>query len=358
MSEPRLHRSPPAAPGDRGREFGAANEEAVANTLSAYRRLFVASQGLDPSAIRAAGARVRVSVAREHPELAEEIEGLAVGAGVQRDELFAANARTELLAGSLRGECSTVALRGVGAPVLMQNWDWHPDLAASRVVWIVERADGGWFATFTEAGLLAKIGLNSDGLGLCLNILATNADGDLSGLPIHLVLRLVLDRCGSVDDVRKLLQGISIGASSCLTVMAADGEVGVFECRPGGPPLEPRVGPRWTAHTNHFLAELPGTLVDTLRADWPDTERRLGRATATLAGLASEANARALLRDHNDGPISVCCHDGANPDHLERQETLASVVMHPGRLSMAVAWGQPCANALKPVALPEPARSP
>ena len=60
--------------------------------------------------------------------------------------------------------------------LLAQNWDWHPDLRASTVVWIVEH-DDRWFATLTEAGILAKIGLNSAGLGVCLNILRTTADG-------------------------------------------------------------------------------------------------------------------------------------------------------------------------------------
>ena len=57
------------------------------------------------------------------------------------------------------------------AALLAQNWDWHPDLSASTVIWIVEH-DDSWFATLTEAGILAKIGLNDAGLGVCLNILA------------------------------------------------------------------------------------------------------------------------------------------------------------------------------------------
>ena len=69
-----------------------------------------------------------------------------------------------------------------------------PTPAASTVVWIVEH-EHGWFATLTEAGMLAKIGLNDAGLGVCLNLLNTTADGGLDGTPIHLLLRRRCRRC-------------------------------------------------------------------------------------------------------------------------------------------------------------------
>ena len=62
----------------------------------------------------------------------------------------------------------------------------------ATVIWIVEH-EHGWFVTLTEAGILAKIGLNDAGLGVCLNLLDTTADGGLDGTPIHLLLRQVLE---------------------------------------------------------------------------------------------------------------------------------------------------------------------
>ena len=43
----------------------------------------------------------------------------------------------------------------------------------------------------TEPGIIGKIGLNSSGLGVCLNILRINKR--LDGVPVHIVLRAVLD---------------------------------------------------------------------------------------------------------------------------------------------------------------------
>jgi isopenicillin-N N-acyltransferase-like protein len=320
--------------------------------VGVYRRLFAASRGLGPGDVRAAGERVRRAVAPDFPELVEEIEGIAEGARIDPPELFAVNARTELMAGSLRGECSTIAVHDRRGATLMQNWDWHPELATSRLLWTVEQRDGRWFATFTEAGILAKIGLTSGGLALCLNLLATSDDGGLDGLPVHLALRLILERCSSVDDVAALLAGATFGGSSCLTVMSADGEVGVFEVHAGhgARRLQPDSG--WTAHTNHFLSLLPAGTVDTVRRDWPDTEVRLARVRGALAASPTEASAREVLRDHGVPPISVCCHDGENPVFLDRQETLASFVMRPGERELLVAWGSPCEHEYDPVPLP------
>jgi isopenicillin-N N-acyltransferase-like protein len=352
LTSARIHHSKPGSPHERGLDFGYGNAELVAGTVATYRRLFGATRGIDDAGVRAAGAEIRERVGRDWPALADEIAAIAHGSGVDEAELFAVNARTELLAGQLRGECSTLALRNPGQPALMQNWDWHPDLAPSRIVWIVDQGEGRWFATFTEAGILAKIGLNSRGLAVCLNLLATDADGGLDGLPLHLALRLILETCEDAEDVRQLLADAPMGGSSCITVMTPGGEPAIFECHPGGPPLEPAVGREWAAHTNHFLGALPGGLVDTLRRDWPDTDARLARATAALSESSAEDDAVAVLRDHADGPISVCCHDGGNPEFVERQQTLASIVMHPREREMLIAWGQPCSTGYELVRLP------
>jgi isopenicillin-N N-acyltransferase like protein len=347
-----VHQSPPAAPDERGRDFGAARSDAIDCTLSFYGRLFAATRGLKREQVARCGAQIRARVDRDWPQLAAEIEGIAAGAGVDRDQLFAANARTEMLAGQLRGECSTIASIRSARPVLMQNWDWHPDVAPARVIWVVEQAAGGWFATLTEAGLLAKIGLNSRGLAACLNLLSTSVDGGLDALPVHLALRLMLETCASVGDARKLLSAAPFGASSCITVMDSDGDVAMFECRPGGPPLEPRLGSGWASHTNHFLSSLPNAVTDTLRRDWPDTEMRLASIQAALGAPAADIDVPHTLRNHDDAPISICCHDESNPSWVERQATLASIRMSPPDRELQVAWGQPCARDYERIPLP------
>ncbi len=344
------HTSHEADPRQRGIAFGAAHRDGVERALTVYERLWAESAGLGPEEVRSLGARVAERLAASRPGLWAEVEGLAAGAAVEPEMLAAMNARTELLAGAgAKPECSTLALSTPRAmtAVLAQNWDWHPDLAAARVVWTVREPDGGWFTTLTEAGILAKIGVNSRGLGVCLNILAGSRDGGVDGTPIHVLLRVVLAECGSVEEVAELLAGEPVCASSCFTVAAASGDDGTesaaFEISPAGVArLEPDDG--LLLHTNHFLRPPVGT-TDVIRDTWPDTLTRLEelrRLVDSLPDSAAPAAAAIALRSHAGLPTSICYHGANNPDYRKRTETLASVLIEPARARMTLSDGPPC----------------
>jgi isopenicillin-N N-acyltransferase-like protein len=301
-----VHVSHESSPRARGEAFGRAQAERVRRTVEVYRRLCDLS----------AGGRVRASD-DEH----EEIAGIAAGAGVDCRELLAVNARTELIASA--DECSVVGAGGL----LAQNWDWHPDLQDSTLVWVVhERA--GWFATVTEAGMLAKIGLNDAGLGVCLNLLISSEDGGLEGVPIHLLLRRVL-ACRSVDEAVALLTSARVSASSAVTV-ATPGDVATVELSPGGPNvLRGSTG----AHTNHFL-EPPPAGRDVGLEESSSTEARLD-AIRRLPLLDA-------LRSHEGHPKGVCRHVDESEPWAGRTATLASVIMDLAARRLHVAAGQPC----------------
>jgi len=254
------HRSEEHHPADRGLRFGRAQARAVANTAAVYRRIFDEDRGLGPSDIDERGREAQARIGAFRPALVDEIEGIAAGAGQPPELLFAINARTELLAGGQvagTGECSTVAVLDAErrSGLLAQTWDFHPDLAASRVVWTVAQADGRSHTTFTEAGILAKIGTNSDGVALAINFLATDRDGGLDGVPVHVLCRAVLEEARTLAQARALITAAPRSASVCMTVAGPDGDGGVaagaFELWPGGTlEVEASEG-GWLAHTNH-----------------------------------------------------------------------------------------------------------
>jgi isopenicillin-N N-acyltransferase like protein len=318
-----IHRSEEATPRERGEAFGRARAGMVAHTIDVYARLF---GDVDPHAV---GPDVRAL-----PEEREELAGMAAGAGVDLHALLAVNARTELLAGAApHSECSVAG----GGALLAQNWDWHPDLAASTLVWVVRRP-GGWFATLTEAGILAKIGLNSSGLGVCLNLLECSADGGLDGEPIHLLLRRVLASCSSLEEALDLLCGARVAASSAVTV-AVPGEVATVELSPGGPNVV-----RGGFHTNHFLVAPPAGRDTGLEDPLSSSELRLD--------VVRREPLRDALRSHEGHPIGVCRHVDDSLPWEERTATLASVVMDLAAPSLRVAFGQPCTAAYEDIPLP------
>jgi isopenicillin-N N-acyltransferase-like protein len=223
--------------------------------------------------------------------------------------------------------------------LLAQNWDWHPDLVASTVIWIVELPDGRWFATLTEAGILAKIGLNDAGLGLCLNILRTSVDGGVTGTPIHILLRQVLASCRTVDEAVAHLTAAKVSASSAVTV-ARPGDVAHVELSPGGANV---IRGSLGAHTNHFL-EPPRDGLDVMPIDSPTTYLRLD-VVRRLPLLDA-------LRSHEGHPNGVCRHIDPDEAWAEQTVTIASVVMNLEARRLHVASGPPCSNEHVQITLP------
>jgi isopenicillin-N N-acyltransferase-like protein len=335
----RRHRSRERDPGARGLAFGRAHREAVATTLAVYERML----GLEPAALLSAGAAVGESLAARRPGLVRELEGIAEGAGAPPELVLAINARTELLAAApVAAECSVIALAEPrGGHVLAQNWDWHPAMRNAMILWRIEQPGGRWFVTLTEAGMLAKLGLSSAGLACGLNFLRCSRDGGLDGIPIHALLRMVLEECASVSDAVALLRSVRVCASAAISLADADDLVTV-ELSPGGAEVL-----RAPVHTNHFLAPLPAG-VDLERAEAPGTLLRFKLLETALAGGAREPEA--LLRSHANRPDAVCRHDDGRGPWAQRRATLASLVMRPRERSLRVAWGAPCGAAYEEVA--------
>ncbi|MEL0033870.1 MAG: C45 family peptidase, partial [Paracoccaceae bacterium] len=91
---------------------------------------------------------------------------------------------------------------------------------------IVEKEDGSSFVTLTEPGMLAKIGVNSYGIGVGLNFL--KSEHSLDGVPVHLLLRAILD-CESLKRVREIVAQSNMGKSSYIPVATSTGEAVGFE---------------------------------------------------------------------------------------------------------------------------------
>jgi isopenicillin-N N-acyltransferase-like protein len=315
--------------------------------VAVYGRLL---EGAD---LRGAGAVVREAIGARFPDLVDEVEGIAAGAGVRADELLAINARTELLGPGVAGECSVAARVGAGGASLAQNWDWHPDLRASRVVWSVEPSGGPPFTTVTEAGILGKLGVNAPGVACGLNFLTSSGDGGVAAgaLPIHVLLRCVLDRCGSVLEALALLMGARVTASSCVTLAGVEPAgpcVVAVELSPGG------AGVVWPdergllVHTNHF-AVAPAGVRDTQPAEHPSTLLRAWKLAALVRG---GVEAEAALASHFPAPEGICRHEDATAAWPDRRATLLSVVLDPAAPALRLAAGPPCEAAFADVELP------
>lgn len=355
---------------ERGRTHGSLAKARVERSLDNYRALFDHC-GLTWSDAQAIGARFRPVIERFDAALLEEIQGIAAGAGRGVNEVLALNARTEILpptfperatpewlakmrGGTDFGECTAIAVlpsrSASGETLLAQNWDW---LGAQRDALVLLREtepDGNALLTLTEAGMLAKIGLNSHGLGVCLNILRSQSDGLRPGVPVHVLLRRLLN-CASVAEAEALVQGLRCGASSNILCADAAGHAASFELSPDGAAI---VRPEDDAlcHTNHFIAAQGGAQEVALPpslSSRPRLERALVHARARRRhGIA---DLQRMLRDETDGLLSICRHPDPALPEFARIESVASVIMDLGRGVMHLASDIPSRAEYQPIAL-------
>ena len=193
---------------ERGRAHGRQARDRVERSLANYARLF-AFYGMPWTEARRRAADYRDVIGAFDASLLEEIEGIAQGSGRSVEEILALNARTEILppaflTGADAGECTAIAVTpagsATGGTLLAQNWDWVGAQREAMIVLRIPESDAPACLTLTEAGMLAKIGLNAVGLGVCLNILRSIFDGSQAGVPVHVLLRALLRRASVRDE--------------------------------------------------------------------------------------------------------------------------------------------------------------
>lgn len=357
-------------PTECGEAYGTAAADRIQANLAAYRRRFAEQAGLGAAEVAAAGEAFRDATVAQHRRIADMLDGVAGGAGVPRAELYALNARTELLYGQPGGqECTAIGVLGThtatGHLLLAQNWDWHPD--QRQAVLLLETTDerGHRVLTLTEAGMLAKTGLNSSGVGQCLTMLACDRDGRTApaGVPYHVLARATLEADSLGWALRAACRSPRNASINLLLGQAGDpvsgdpvtgGELIDLELVPGDVGwLHPDRG--LITHANHLES---GLLVRDVQKEWGGSSLfRAARARRLLteaggplgAGPAAAGKVRLedllrVLRDHAGFPHAICRHHDPRLPELEHAQTVCTVVMDLDERRFGVTDGPPCGH--------------
>ncbi len=364
-------------PRERGRSYGEQARDRVRRSIDAYREVFAAYAGWDWAAVTDHARTYETPIERFDPVYLEEMRGIAEGAGVDEADVLAINVRTEVMfaakareAGGQVGECSAFAVTpsrsADGHTLIGQNWDWLLHSADTVVVLGAQQPDRPDFVTVVEAGLLAKTGMNSSGIGLVTNALVSDADRGEPGVPYHVALRAILD-AETISDAYAVLQRSSRSSSANYLIAHRDGQAVNIEGAPGDLHALFLTFPDdgLLLHTNHFVS---GRLEGRDVGLWvtPDSPFRLDRLRAQTGSAPSLSlkDFRQALADHANHPSGICCHPDERWDRLEQGETVASVLMDLDARRMWLAEGRPCtapyseldysAFLAKPPAVPAP----
>jgi isopenicillin-N N-acyltransferase-like protein len=347
-----------------GAAYGRTAREPIGVNLQIYRRRFRDQAGLDAAALGAAGRAFRTATAAHHPRIAAMLDGVAAGAGVDPAEIYALNARTELLYGRpAPGDegCTAIGVLGThtatGHLLLGQNWDWHPDQRAAMLLLHTTDERGHTVLTLAEAGMLAKTGLNSAGVGQCLTMLASGRDGrtDPPGVPYHVLARATLEADSLTWATRAACRSPRNASINLLLGQAGDpaygdpaagGEMIDLELVPGEVGcLHPVEG--MITHANHLEA-VPG--VYDVQMEWGGSSLfRAARARRLLAGTVAAGKTTVddlagVFRDHGCFPHGICRHVDERDTALERSQSVYSILLDLDERRLGIAPGPPCGH--------------
>jgi isopenicillin-N N-acyltransferase-like protein len=347
-----------ADPKKRGQAYGKAARGRIAEILAVYREIIrrVTGETWEETVVR--GAPFIQKAAEFAPDLVEEIQGIAEGANRKFEDIFLLNARSEILFNPqvLAQECTTMAalpeVTKNGDMLLAQNWDWYRAVKDCQVILkIGARDDKPALLTFTEAGQLAKIGMNAAGIGLVVNNLTS--DQPRTGVPWIFLTRRVLESSYLAQALGYVLNTRRAHSINFL-IGYAGGEAVNLETSP----VEEHV--LWPengicAHTNHYL-EAGKNFRDLkpLRDPTPSTFLRCRRARKGLNDLKGRIGVNGIqriLKDHMDKPFSVCMHPNPNDEPIRQIATCLSIVMNLSRKQIHYTTGNPCrgkAQTLEP----------
>ena len=281
-----------------------------------------------------------------------EMRAIARGAGVAFADIMLINARTELLklaAASSKGfvdptpdGCTAIvaaaSATAEGSTIHAHNWDWKMEAAEASVMLRVRRNDGPDYLTFTEAGALARFGINEAGLAVAANYLECDRDYKKLGVPLALLRRRVLDHAHMATAVQAVVSTPK-SASNNVVLSDAGGMVLDFECAPDEA-FEFSATDGLLVHANHWLS-LAAQIK--LKTDgglaFPCSFQRQHRGEALLrskSGAITIEDIRAVLLDNYGSPWSIC--RPARPSSFtDLSATVASLIMEPGKGRIEVA---------------------
>ncbi len=351
MTTVRTFTSSVLEPADRGRELGERHREDITRTVAAYRRLF-AARATRPFDVDLWAERAWETIAELAPTAAQEISGIAEGAKVPVRDVAMLNARTELLVVAdptgVSTECSSVvALPERGRPVAVQTWDWYDAMAADWFVWTIPHPDGHVVRTVTEYGVLGKIGVSSNGVGVLFNMLRHSDDALAEdkglGFPVHLLSRQILDTARDLEGALAQAEAVSTSASTSLTVVDEGGRTASIELFPGGPGVvHPEQG--LLVRTNHFVSDegAPGCLASSIG---PGSGIRRTTLLQAFRDRTPETPVEVLTAMAHHAEVgAVCAHPDPAMDRVLQHATLATVVLDVTGRELDVTRGGPCAR--------------
>ncbi|CZR52327.1 related to Acyl-coenzyme A:6-aminopenicillanic-acid-acyltransferase 40 kDa form [Phialocephala subalpina] len=263
-----------------GVQHGRQAREEIHSSLAFYTELYQRKSKMDWNTASHRAEEFIPVLEKDWPDYVEEIKGVGEGSDLPFTTILAMNIRTEISMGMFSDGCTSFAWKTDDVSLLAQNWDWEEPQQNNLIYLNITQNGKPSISMITEAGLIGKIGMNSAGVGVCLN--AIRARGvDYGRLPVHLALRATLDSNSRLEAIAKL-EKAGVAAAAHLLIADSTGTTSIeFSHRDL---VKIGTSDGRICHSNHFLVEHADGVSETVFGQ--DSRDRMVKATKLLQGAA------------------------------------------------------------------------
>jgi isopenicillin-N N-acyltransferase-like protein len=333
-------------PNEIGQQIGDACREEIRRMLEIYRKGFeIAYDELqltwDEAVLQ--GRKYYPFTEEFTPQYVAELEGMAETSGVDFEDLMVLNSMEAITSDALHLGCTSLAISAErtsdGHVLVGHNEDWLPEDEENTYLIHAKPDQEPAFLAITYGGLLPNIGFNEHGIAHCCD--SVYPDDVRIGVPRIFVSRAVLAAPRIAEAIRRaLLKKRAAGYNHLI----ADRNGEIYNVEVSARRFAAIYGTDgYLAHTNHYLAARMRQVEDHTE-DLIGSRVRVNRALRLLRGsdVHTPDSLKSILSDHVNYPSSICSHVEPEDNPLDRQKTIASLIMDMTALEMHVCWGNPC----------------
>lgn len=352
---PPIHNTPPfyvevkGSHREIGRQIGEACRNQVVHSIENARRLL--ESAYDQLGLTWDGAKIQARkylpfAEERYSQYVEELQGIAEGANVSFDDLNVLNAMEAVTMDALHlTRCTSMAVNEMhtadGHVLAAHNEDWVPEDEDDVYVVHAQPNDEPPFLAMSYGGLLPNVGFNAYGIAQLID--SVYPSDSRIGLPRIVLARAVLAARTPAQAIQYCLVPHRAAGYNHLLVHESGEIYSVEVSARRFDILYAHDG--YMVHTNHYLSlrmqevekdpeELISSRVRYFRA------RRLLESSSvhTIKSLQS------IQKDHVNFSNSICNHAVDIHDPLDREKTIAALVIDLPAREMHIAWGNPCRN--------------
>ena len=341
------------SPKERGYVHGTQLKSQITEVIERWKYQLLQISGINPDKLIAEfmeNTNFLTAVKKWTPHLLEEVEGIADGAGIEFDAIFALQCGdeewwySEFVEQQSRKHCSALgSFKDDQNPALLaQTMDISSIFQGLEVLQYIKNQESSLKSfVLTFAGMIALCGVNNRPVGICCNSLVEDLKRSIDGLPVAFIVRAVLEQ-STLENAIEFIQTIK-HASGQNYMMGDAKRVVSFECSANKVvQYIPHAGAQRLYHTNHPLANDDFIIPSVKKVGGGTTHARFNyleyRVNDSSKQITVE-NIKYILSSHQ---APICIHHNNRPG--EGYTFGAVVYSLSTRPELYLAIGPPCSN--------------